>query len=109
MANRSMANKRLRSARQYREAAGEQSICHIIEASNRGWASKMEAPAYDGSMVEVYEAGEARGLSADIGRMGKARAAATRNTFGDDRRRVLDIMDCVSRAQTWRVIPARKK
>ena len=109
MANRSMANKRLLSARQFRAIASEQSVCHIIESSNRGWGTEKVVPAYDGSMVVKLNPGMVRGLSADVGRMGKARATATRNTFCDDRRRVLDIMDCVSRAQTWRVISARKK
>jgi hypothetical protein len=108
MANRSMANKRLRSARQFRAIAGEQSLCHIIEASNRGWANDKMVPAYDGSMVEVCEAGTARGLSIDVGRMGKARATATRNTFGDDTRKVIDVMDCVSRVQTWPIVTGVK-
>ena len=105
MANRALAAKRERAARQIREAAAQEGYKHFILAVDRGEVGKAVAPACDGAMVQRCDPGEARGLQMDVGRMGKARAARSTKTYGNDRRVSIDLMDCVGRLPVWRIVP----
>lgn len=107
MANRCMAAKQERAVRQYREACAREGFKHFVQAVDRGQLGREAVPACDGVMVTRCERGEARGLAMDVGRCGKARASATRNTYGDNTRRSIDLMDCVARAPGWPIVSAR--
>lgn len=110
MPNRAMANKVERAKREHRAAAALESHKHLCQAADRGDIGKREVPAYDGAMVSRYDGGEARGLSQDVGRCGKANRVRSRYTYGNGARQLgVDLVACSARQQGWPIVPAPKR